>query len=196
MNRYEGIHEARVFATERHKGQTRKVSGKPYITHPAEVVAILRSVTTTREQIVTGWLHDLLEDHRASSEEIGSRFGPNVLRMTLDLSELDKSLPWLFRKSQAVERVHRMPYDSLFIRTGDVIANTNEMTSDYQMLGEELFNLFNAPKDDQALHKRLLVQAIEEAWPGNPLLPRLLKAHADFELIVLNRGVLTKKRST
>ena len=55
-----GLEEAaQAFATARHAAidQRRKYTGDPYITHPAAVVELVRSVPHTSEMIAAAWLH-------------------------------------------------------------------------------------------------------------------------------------------
>lgn len=45
-----------------HAGQVRRVSGKPYITHPRRVADILLNARVDQETIAAGYLHDVYED--------------------------------------------------------------------------------------------------------------------------------------
>lgn len=54
---------AKDFATRYHASidQRRKYTGEPYITHPAAVVELVRSVPHTEAMICAAWLHDTVE---------------------------------------------------------------------------------------------------------------------------------------
>ncbi len=57
-------------------------SGDPYFSHPVEVAGILTELKLDPETIVTGLLHDTLEDTDATPAEITDLFGkksPNLL---------------------------------------------------------------------------------------------------------------------
>lgn len=56
------IERAYALAERAHAGQVRRVSGKPYITHPRRVADILLNAHVDRETIAAGYLHDVLED--------------------------------------------------------------------------------------------------------------------------------------
>ena len=71
------LREAFEFAASRHSSQKRK-SGEPYIAHPLEVAHILADRRLDRVCVITGLLHDLVEDTSANLSEIEQRFGADV----------------------------------------------------------------------------------------------------------------------
>lgn len=83
------IEEARVFATEAHRGQFR-VSGEPYITHPLSVAGIVADWHLDARTIIAALLHDVMEDTQTNKPEIAERFGAVTADMVDGLSKLDK----------------------------------------------------------------------------------------------------------
>lgn len=71
------IQKAYVYSAKVHAGQKR-VSGEPYLSHPLEVSAILTDLQLDVPSIVTGLLHDTVEDTLATLEEIESLFGEEI----------------------------------------------------------------------------------------------------------------------
>ena len=63
------IKKAYVYSAKVHQGQIRK-SGEPYLIHPLEVAGILAELKLDVASIVTGLLHDTVEDTLATPEEI------------------------------------------------------------------------------------------------------------------------------
>jgi GTP pyrophosphokinase len=57
----EAVRRAYVYSAKVHTGQIR-LSGDPYMTHPMEVASILTRLRMDVPTIVTGLLHDVLED--------------------------------------------------------------------------------------------------------------------------------------
>ncbi|MDQ7011055.1 MAG: HD domain-containing protein, partial [Mariprofundaceae bacterium] len=74
------INRAYVFAAHAHADQIRH-SGEPYLTHPLAVADILASLKLDEASIVTGLLHDTVEDTHVSLEEIEKRFGNEVAKL-------------------------------------------------------------------------------------------------------------------
>jgi len=71
------INRAYVFAANAHANQKRS-SGEPYMGHPVAVANILASLRLDDKSIVTGLLHDTVEDTAVTLEDIERRFGSEV----------------------------------------------------------------------------------------------------------------------
>jgi len=71
------IEEAYAFSAKVHSGQ-RRMSGEPFLTHPIAVAAILADMRLDVPSVVTGLLHDTVEDTLTTIEEIEARFGREV----------------------------------------------------------------------------------------------------------------------
>ena len=65
------------FAEKKHKGQKRD-TGEEYIVHPYSVAKILVEMRADVESVVSGFLHDCLEDTDCKPEEILKEFGETV----------------------------------------------------------------------------------------------------------------------
>ncbi len=83
------INRAYVFAAHAHAGQTR-ISGEPYITHPLAVADILASLGMDEATIITGILHDTVEDTDVTLEEIESHFGMDVAILVDGVTKIGK----------------------------------------------------------------------------------------------------------
>ncbi len=71
------INRAYVYAAQAHAEQQRS-SGESYMTHPLAVAAILTSLKLDEASIITGLLHDTVEDTTVSLEDVRHRFGEEV----------------------------------------------------------------------------------------------------------------------
>lgn len=78
MTNQELLVQAVAYATQKHKGQTRKDGLTPYIGHPLKVAEILRETGYGINYQIAGVLHDTLEDTDAAEDEI-LVFGEDVL---------------------------------------------------------------------------------------------------------------------
>ena len=71
------LSKAYNFALEAHKNQKR-VSGIPYIAHPIAVADILAELKLDSATIITGLLHDTIEDTKATYDIVLNEFGKEV----------------------------------------------------------------------------------------------------------------------
>ena len=71
------LNKAYNFAVSAHKNQIRK-SGDPYVIHPVAVADILTELKLDSATIVTGLLHDTIEDTKATYESVLKEFGKEV----------------------------------------------------------------------------------------------------------------------
>jgi (p)ppGpp synthase/HD superfamily hydrolase len=120
---------ARQFATEAHLGQVRKYTGEPYITHPAAVVALVKTVRHTPEMVCAAWLHDVVEDCGVPLQEITSRFGHKVADLVEQLTDVSKPSDGNRSKRKAIDRRHTAAAssDAKTIKLADLIDNSRSI---------------------------------------------------------------------
>lgn len=85
----DALNRAYVFSMKVHGSQTR-ASGDPYFSHPVEVAGILTDYRLDTASIVTGLLHDTVEDTVATIEEIDRLFGDEVARLVDGVTKLSR----------------------------------------------------------------------------------------------------------
>ncbi len=83
------IKKAYVYSAKVHQGQLRK-SGEPYLVHPLEVAGILAELELDEASIVTGLLHDTIEDTLATMEELTELFGPEIAQLVDGVTKLSQ----------------------------------------------------------------------------------------------------------
>jgi GTP pyrophosphokinase len=83
------VKKAYTFAEEAHKGQQRS-SGEPYIVHPAGVAQTLAELRLDLPSIVTGLLHDTVEDTHATLQQIETEFGKDVAELVDGVTKLSQ----------------------------------------------------------------------------------------------------------
>ncbi len=83
------IEKAYLFAQHAHEGQER-LSGKPYFSHVANVGKILASINIDTATIISGLLHDTIEDSNISPQTIKDEFGAEVLSLVEGVTKLKK----------------------------------------------------------------------------------------------------------
>ena len=83
------LKKAYIFAMEAH-GLQKRASGAPYFYHPAEVARILAELHMDVPTVVTGLLHDVLEDTNVSFEELEEIFGSEIAFLVEGVTKLSK----------------------------------------------------------------------------------------------------------
>jgi GTP pyrophosphokinase len=83
------IKKAYVYSAKVHQGQLRH-SGEPYLVHPLEVAGILAQLRLDEASIVTGLLHDTIEDTLATMDDLTELFGREVAQLVDGVTKLSK----------------------------------------------------------------------------------------------------------
>jgi len=100
------IHRAYDYSARMHAEQKRK-SGEPYVIHPLNVALIIAHLRLDVPSIVTGLLHDVVEDTVASPEEVRSLFGPEVARLVDGVTKVSK-ITFSSREEKQAENFRKM----------------------------------------------------------------------------------------
>lgn len=129
------VREAAKLADHWHDGQTRRVTGEPYVFHPFRVAAWLATTFKTswdlEELIVLALLHDLLEDTKCDHAEVISLVGMDKYCKLLFLTDLDELAPSVRllsrekRKAIGLFKLRHMPKVCLLVKVADMIDNMN-----------------------------------------------------------------------
>ncbi|MRR15085.1 MAG: bifunctional (p)ppGpp synthetase/guanosine-3',5'-bis(diphosphate) 3'-pyrophosphohydrolase [Deltaproteobacteria bacterium] len=85
----EMIQKAYIYSATVHQGQVR-LSGEPYLTHPMEVAGILVDMKMDSATIISGLLHDTIEDTLTTREQIEREFGKDVAFLVNGLTKLSR----------------------------------------------------------------------------------------------------------
>src|SRR5436309_13668626 len=83
------LNRAYVYSLKAHGAQLR-ASGDPYFSHPIQVAGLLAQMKLDSASIVTGLLHDTIEDTVATLEDIERQFGPEVGRLVDGVTKLSR----------------------------------------------------------------------------------------------------------
>src|SRR4030042_470857 len=83
------VEKAYAYSAKVHQGQLRR-SGEPYLVPPLSVALIIAQLNMDEASVMTGLLHDTIEDTLATPQEIESLFGPTVLFLVEGVTKLAK----------------------------------------------------------------------------------------------------------
>ena len=85
---YAIIEKAFRFAEKKHEGGKRD-TGEDYIIHPYHVAKFLAEMRADVETVVSGLLHDCIEDTDCTKEEIYANFGEDVCNICDGASKIE-----------------------------------------------------------------------------------------------------------
>ncbi|HYL48443.1 MAG TPA: bifunctional (p)ppGpp synthetase/guanosine-3',5'-bis(diphosphate) 3'-pyrophosphohydrolase [Stellaceae bacterium] len=85
----DAINRAYVYSMKAH-GAQKRASGDPYFSHTVEVAGILAKMKLDAASIITGLLHDTVEDTLATLEDIEKIFGPEIARLVDGVTKLSR----------------------------------------------------------------------------------------------------------
>lgn len=124
--------EAMIFARDVHKDQQRKYTGNPYADHLAEVAGIVSTVSefyhmvsaiSVSTIVATAWLHDCMEDHGITYNQLAELFGKTIADGVQWLSDMEEGNR-AERKRLSRERLAAAPAWVQSIKVADLISNT------------------------------------------------------------------------
>jgi guanosine-3',5'-bis(diphosphate) 3'-pyrophosphohydrolase len=163
------IKKAYHFAEKAHKGQT-LASGLPYISHCAAVAAILSELTVPPDMIITGLLHDVIEDTPVTLAEIKKEFSPEIASLVDGVTKLNH-LPNLLRGDQHAEVIENKIKVSpkKKIREEDIaealrmtfLAMSDDIRVVLVKLADRLHNMRTLSYSSEEMQKRIAQETLE-----------------------------------
>lgn len=162
--------EALVFASDVHRFDKRKGTGKPYISHLLGVCSLVVDYGGDEEMAIAALLHDAVEDHggRPMLEQIKSRFGERVARIVDGCTDSYAEnpclkAPWRQRKEAYLARVQGEDADVRIVSAADKLYNCRTIVRGLRKHGLTLLDRFNGGRQDTVWYYRELVQAFRAA---------------------------------
>ena len=155
------IEDAIEVAAEAHQGQYRKGTRTPYITHPYAVGLILMEAGCPEAVIIAGILHDTVEDTDMTLEFIRERFGDAIADIVDGCSE-NKALRWRARKTERIEALRTASPEVCTVTCADKLHNLRTIISEYEVIGDTVWERFHGGVEDQAWYYRSILSAIAD----------------------------------
>lgn len=143
---------ASAYAAEAHRGDLRKGTTIPYLSHLWSVAALVLEHGGDDEQVAAGLLHDVVEDHGGLAQlaEIAERFGPEVARMVeglsdsiVDTTEGTPKPPWKERKAKYLAHLAEADARTQLVSACDKLHNARCIVADLRVEGATLWDRFN-----------------------------------------------------
>lgn len=155
------FNRALCFAAKAHGFAVRKGTSTPYIVHPFETAMILQESGCSKELVIAGLFHDILEDTRISKEIIENEFGRHITELVSSCTE-NKSLSWEERKQNTIDFLKtKADEEIMLLHCADKLSNLRSMMNDYLLCKEALWDRFNRGKEKQAWYYGEAIAALE-----------------------------------
>lgn len=162
--------QALAYATEAHGGQTRKISGVPYVAHLLGVASLALEFGATEDEAVAALLHDVVEDQGGLSrlEDVKTRFGIEVARLVEACSDSlssdpDQKAPWRERKVHHLERLAKADASVRLVTACDKLHNLQNILRDLRHRGVAIWAHFKSRPEDQVWYYESVLGALEAA---------------------------------
>lgn len=139
-------------AAHAHRNHRRKGSGVPYISHLFAVMYLAAQVTDDEDVLVACLLHDTLEDvpEEYSEARMRREFGERVTGIILGVTKDDGLADWRERnEAYLFHLAHEAGQESVLVSCADKLHNLKSILADHDVLGEALWDRFNAGKEQQ-----------------------------------------------
>lgn len=168
------IEEAFAFVAERHRDQTRKGNGAPYVTHLMAVAACVGEHLGDEDQVIAALLHDAIEDQGVTADEIARRFGDEVARIVVactDAFERPKA-PWRTRKERYIAALRHEDPAVKLVAVSDKLHNARSIRREHRVAGALVWSRFSVSARETLWFYRAVADALAEGWP-HPLVDEL-----------------------
>jgi (p)ppGpp synthase/HD superfamily hydrolase len=134
------IGKAFAFAAKKHKGQFRKGSGEPYITHPLGTYRILRAIGVKDKNILVGAaLHDTREDTKTTYNELKTEFNVDVANMVRDVSSDKKIIFKVGKEKYLADKLLKIANPSLTLKLADRLHNLSDFHTVNKKFQKKMF---------------------------------------------------------
>ena len=109
------------FAAEKHKGQERRGSGLPYVTHPIIVMELIQKYKSDSVRLnelkCAALLHDVLEDTECTYKELEREFGPLVASLVIELTSDEEMIEKMGKKEYIKQKMFNMSKYAFILTT-------------------------------------------------------------------------------
>lgn len=173
--RYEA---ALVYAAQLHATQTRKGTDIPYLSHLMSVSSLVLEAGGDEDEAIAALLHDGPEDQGGHEtlnrirQLVGDRVA-DIVAACSDTFETEKPA-WRQRKEAYLSHLETADASVLLVSCADKLHNARAILEDFHLVGERLWDRFNASRDETLWYYGELARLFHEKGPHR-LAPRLAR---------------------
>ena len=144
--------EALAYAARLHRGQRRKVTGVPYISHLLAVAALVIEDGGCEDCVIAALLHDAAEDQggMATLAVIRARFGEQVADWVCACTAkpLQPGEDWRSHKQAYLAQVRAAPLAVQRIVLADKLHNGRSLLTNLSLVGPDMWKEFSGESAD------------------------------------------------
>jgi (p)ppGpp synthase/HD superfamily hydrolase len=176
---------ALALACDVHKGQLRKGTAIPYVSHLLAVAGIVLEHGGGEDEAIAALLHDSVEDRGGEKllAEIEVQFGKPVAEIVAGCSDSfdpDNKPDWLVRKQCYLAQLAKAPVSVRLVSAADKLHNARSIVADHRQIGDRLWSRFNADKTLQRWYYQSLVDVFRKTDTCPSLLDELERAVSEL----------------
>lgn len=153
------VNKALEYATIMHKGQYRK-DGSEYINHPIRVANYVKKFKSSKNLetlIISAYLHDTLEDTKATYYFLVEKFGPQIASIVLELTSDSDFKKELGKTKYLQIKMKNMSSWALVIKLCDRLDNVSDLVNSNEFFKikytKETIEIINYLLDNRKLSK-------------------------------------------
>jgi (p)ppGpp synthase/HD superfamily hydrolase len=182
------------YAAEKHRGQTRKQTTAPYLSHLMAVASLVLEAGGDEDMAMAALLHDVVEDCGGMPRlrEVRKQFGPRVAKIVQGCTDSfgEPKPEWIERKKDYLREVQHADAETRLVSASDKLHNVRTILADYRQDGETIWARFSGKKEGTLWYYRALSDEYQRRNP-NRITRELAIAVGELE-----RAVGEKARSS
>lgn len=163
---------ALVYASSKHRVQSRKSTGVPYIAHLLAVASTVLEAGADEDTAIGALLHDVVEDQGGAAllPEIEERFGRRVREIVAACSDslTSKDEPkqeWRVRKQKYLDTLPLHSHEARLVSLADKLHNARSIVRDLRIEGPQVFERFQGKRAGTLWYYSQLLQYFKEMQP-------------------------------
>lgn len=169
--------DALCLANTLHAGQTRKVSGVPYVSHLLAVASLVIENNGKEDESIAAVLHDAAEDCGGlrTLERIRDQFGEAVAEIVLGCSDTIETPkpPWRERKEHHLVRLALAGRSVKLVSIADKVHNLRTSVNGFATYGDPFWASFSGGRSGMLWYFSELLRIFEQSDLPVPLVTEL-----------------------
>lgn len=157
-----------------HRGQLRKGTQIPYMSHLLAVAALVAEDGGSEDEVLAGLLHDAAEDQggEATLHRIGRELGLEVADIVRECSDSlvtdnRAKAPWRERKDEALRLLETRSEGALRVIAADKLHNTRATAADLAIAGPSTWERFKTGREGFVWYHEQMATRLGQLLPGS-----------------------------